>query len=164
MLGTVTRTTRLVISQAASASKLGASLHPLIQHRQPLPFITANHGLIGTAMFAPLLTLLCGSFLVRASTVYMHPPLPNHAATHGASAIIAHHLRLERFEPMNDGQIASFAEPFVGEGEVEGLVLSIEESYVKGACYVPGSGYQRRYPSGGREAYTSAAFRVYCYT
>ncbi|KAI0029473.1 hypothetical protein K488DRAFT_80151 [Vararia minispora EC-137] len=82
-------------------------------------------------MFALLLTSFCAPLLAHASTVYLHPPLPNHVATHGASAVIAHHLRLERFEPMDDGQIATFAEPFVGEGESEGLVLSIEEPYAK---------------------------------
>jgi len=82
-------------------------------------------------MFAFSLALLGAPLLARASTVYIHPPLPHHADSHSASALIAHHLRLERFEPMDDGQLATFAEPFVGQGESEGLVLSIEEPYVK---------------------------------
>ena len=85
-----------------------------------------------------LLPLLCATALARASQVYIHPPLPHNqqpastAQAISASALIAHHLRLERYEPLDDGQIATFAEPFVGEGETEGLVISIEEPYAHG--------------------------------
>ncbi|KAI0320844.1 hypothetical protein OF83DRAFT_1052258 [Amylostereum chailletii] len=71
--------------------------------------------------------------LVHASTVYLHPPLDNNhpASSRSASALIAQHLRLERFEPLDDGQLPIFSEPFVGQGETESLLLSVEQPYIK---------------------------------
>ena len=80
-----------------------------------------------------LVGILSAPLIVHATTVYLHPPVDGTSHAPGASALISHHLRLERFEPIGDSQLPVFSEPFVGEGDSVGLVLSVEEPYAKGA-------------------------------
>ncbi|THH16016.1 hypothetical protein EW146_g4553 [Bondarzewia mesenterica] len=82
--------------------------------------------------------LLCLLFtgLSQAAEVYLNPSpsLPSYLTPSHASSVISRHLRLEAFEPLQGNeQIATkfLNEPFVGEGDKNGLLLSIDEADAK---------------------------------
>ncbi|VDB85235.1 unnamed protein product [Peniophora sp. CBMAI 1063] len=77
-------------------------------------------------------TLLAAIPLASASSVYLHPAPPAHRAQLlGASALLAHHLGLDRFEPAPANGQVNFDGGFVGEGESAGVVVTVEEKYIK---------------------------------
>ncbi|KAI0268822.1 hypothetical protein BC834DRAFT_820691 [Gloeopeniophorella convolvens] len=77
--------------------------------------------------------LLGLSRLAQSAQVYFHPPIstPESLSHSLASAVVAKHLQLERFELLQEnGQVSTnqLPQPFVGQGTRSSLLLGIDEA------------------------------------
>jgi hypothetical protein len=88
-------------------------------------------------MKAILVCLLLPAGLAQAVRVYLSPspPLPTRLSPKQASFALSRHLDLEGFETFDEDSIiwdAPLRQEFVGQGSKDGLLLTIDESYVYG--------------------------------
>ena len=84
-----------------------------------------------------LICLLLPAGLAQAVRVYLSPPasLPPKLSAERASFALSRHLDLESFETLDDDSLiwdGPLHQEFVGQGPKDGLLLSIDESYVYG--------------------------------
>ena len=75
--------------------------------------------------------------LAQAVRVYLSPPpsLPPKLSANQASFALSRHLDLESFETLGEDSLiwdGPLHQEFVGQGPKDGLLLSIDESYVYG--------------------------------
>ena len=84
-----------------------------------------------------LVCLLLPAGLAQAICVYLSPPpsLPSKLSPKQASFALSRHLDLESFEAPDEDSLVwdgPLHQEFVGQGPKDGLLLSIDESYVYG--------------------------------
>jgi len=84
-----------------------------------------------------LVCLLLPVGLAQAVRVYLSPPpsLPSKLSAKQASFALSRHLDLESFETLDEDSLVwdgPLHQEFVGQGAKDGLLLSIDESYVYG--------------------------------
>ncbi len=85
------------------------------------------------APFSLSLILACISG-IQAVSVYLSPPrthLESTLSPEDASAVLSQHLGLEAFEPLRDSTPFVYEE-FVGQGEKNEIVVTVEESIANG--------------------------------
>ncbi|KAH9963894.1 hypothetical protein BC827DRAFT_1128499 [Russula dissimulans] len=70
---------------------------------------------------------LCG--LARSAQIYFHPPVPGLESLQDshASAVVAKHLHLDRFEPLQDFYPGPLDQSFVGKGPSSSLLIGIDD-------------------------------------
>jgi hypothetical protein len=88
-----------------------------------------------------LVFLLLPVGLTQAVRVYLSPPpsLPSELPAKQASFALSRHLDLESFETFDEDNViwgAPLHQEFVGQGPKDGLLLTIDETYVHGTSCV----------------------------
>lgn len=84
-----------------------------------------------------LVCLLLPVGLAQAVRVYLspRPSLPSKLSAKQASFVLSRHLDLEGFETLEEASLVwdgPLHQEFIGQGPKDGLLLSIDESYVYG--------------------------------
>jgi hypothetical protein len=93
-------------------------------------------------MLGPLSLCLILATIVNAQgvNVYLSPPrthLKSAMSPEYASAALSRHLGLEVFEPFHDTSLLAFDDThFVGQGERNSMVVTVEESYARSKSLV----------------------------
>jgi hypothetical protein len=102
--------------------------------------IQKSHPFFSNMLGALTLALLLSS--TQAINVYLSPYSPflrSALSPADASAELSRHLGLEAFEPFRDSSREEFTEePFVGRGQSNALLLTIDEEDVQGVYSVSG--------------------------
>jgi hypothetical protein len=92
-------------------------------------------------MLAPLslCLLLAAVISTQAVNVYLSPPrthLRSAMSPEYASATLSRHLGLEVFEPFHEASHLAFDDThFIGQGEKNAIVITVEESYVSSKSF-----------------------------
>lgn len=89
-----------------------------------------------------LVCLLLPVGLAQAVRVYLspRPSLPSKLSAKQASFVLSRHLDLESFETLEEASLVwdgPLHQEFIGQGPKDGLLLSIDESYVYGTSSLP---------------------------
>jgi hypothetical protein len=74
------------------------------------------------------LVLLSLFGLAHSAQIYSHPPINVFGSLQDsyASALVAQHLHLDRFEPLRDFYTGALDQTFVGQGAHSGLLIGID--------------------------------------
>ena len=79
------------------------------------------------------LVLLSLFGLVHSAQIYSHPPITAFGSLPDSyvSALVAQHLHLDRFEPLQDFYTGALDQTFVGKGACSSLLIGIDSDDVE---------------------------------